>query len=237
MAKYVIEEISAEACRFDSYFDCDCYSEAAGDFGYTVFALMDDARGYSHNWWSAINEAVFEDINKKMDYLFTDVWDFMNGYNSYNSVKEILCDYGIPYNPNNSHRVKVLADSEESIDQFIGYLELTTGKKWDVCPVYGYCQGDFIEVVYCKDFYKDHTAEVIGEIALGCGKEFCVKTLDDNGDEIDSVYGFIVADCEASSDEDYKNLVCEWAGINPADCELKMIDSYSTVTIPHYRTA
>ena len=66
MAKYVIEEISAAACEFSLYFDCDCYSEAAGDFGYTIFPILDDCRGYSHNWRSAINEDVYKEINGKI---------------------------------------------------------------------------------------------------------------------------------------------------------------------------
>ena len=57
------------------------------------------------------------------------------------------------------------------------------------------------------------------------------------GEEIDSCYGYIVADCEAFRDEEYKKLVSDWAGIKPEECTLEMIDGCSTHTTYNYRTA
>lgn len=46
-----------------------------------------------------------------------------------------------------------------------------------------------------------------------------------------------MADCEAWTDEQYKKIVCEWAGIEPGETELQMIDGYSVRTVYNYRTA
>lgn len=56
-------------------------------------------------------------------------------------------------------------------------------------------------------------------------------------EEIDSCYGYIVADCEARDDEDYKKLVCEWACIDKAETRLEMIDGYHTYIKYDYRIA
>lgn len=85
-----------------------------------------------------------------------------------------------------------------------------------------------------------------GEIWLGCGKEFCVIDVEDYAEdedgeatytETDSVYGYIVADSQAWRDEDYKRLVCEWAGINEEETRLEMIDGSHVCTTYSYRVA
>lgn len=66
---------------------------------------------------------------------------------------------------------------------------------------------------------------------MGCGKEFCVIDVDEGGNETDECYGYIIADCQARQDEDYKKLVCEWDGINEEETRLEMIDGSTTQTI------
>lgn len=72
---------------------------------------------------------------------------------------------------------------------------------------------------------------------MGCGKEFCVIDVDEDGNETDKCYGYIIADCQAWKDEDYKRLVCEWAGIDEEETRLEMIDGSTTQTIYSYRVA
>ena len=91
-------------------------------------------------------------------------------------------------------------------------------------------------MVYCPEHYKQGV-KAYGEVWLGCAKEFGVIDLDENGEETDSCWGYIVADCEARDDADYKRLVCEWAGIKPEETTLEMIDGYSVQTVCKYRTA
>lgn len=91
-------------------------------------------------------------------------------------------------------------------------------------------------MVYCPEHYKEGVQHY-GEVYLGAAKEFCVIELDEAGEEADACYGYIVADCQARSDEDYKRLVCEWAGIDESDARLEMIDGYTTRTVYSYRTA
>lgn len=93
-----------------------------------------------------------------------------------------------------------------------------------------------MELVYCPNRYAEG-AEKYGEIWLGAAKEFCIIDVNDDGTEDDAVYGYIVADCEAWRDEDYKKAVCAWEGIDPAAARLEMIDSATTRTIYSYRTA
>jgi len=100
--------------------------------------------------------------------------------------------------------------------------------------VRGYCQGDYIEVVYCKEHHKDGVRQY-GEIWLGVAKEFDTIDLDENGEEIDTCGGYIVADCQVRTDEDYKRLVCDWACIPYEETRLEMIDSSRIVIQYSYK--
>ena len=104
----------------------------------------------------------------------------------------------------------------------------------------GYCQGDYVKMVYCLDHYKNGV-EHYGEIWLGAAKEFCVITLDEDGEEGNSCSGFIVAGCQIKnwqeSDSEYKRIVCEWSDINPEETRLEMIEGSKTYTKYTYRIA
>lgn len=48
---------------------------------------------------------------------------------------------------------------ERDADSIADYLTITTGKEWKVQSAYGYCQGDYAEIVYCPERYKDGVKE------------------------------------------------------------------------------
>ena len=70
---------------------------------------------------------------------------------------------------------------------------------------------------------------------MGAAKEFEVIDLDEDGNEVDNCGGYIVADSQAWRDEEYKRLVCEWAGIEESETQLEMIDGSHTYTKYTYR--
>ena len=145
---------------------------------------------------------------------------------------------GITYNSRKCHALKELFkdfDANEPKD-IATYLTITTGKTWATSSARGYCQGDYVDIVYCADRYKNGVKNY-GEIWLGCAKEFEVIDLDENGEEVDACGGYIVADCEAWRDEDYKRRICEWARIAPEETQLEMIDGARTYTEYSYRAA
>ena len=88
--------------------------------------------------------------------------------------------------------------------------------------------------MYCPEHYKEGVKQY-GEIWLGAGKEFYTIERDENGNEVDTCGGYIIADCQAQTDEDYKRLVCEWAGIPYDETRLEMIDIYKTVNQYSYK--
>lgn len=235
--KNIIREIPGEHAELSFYFDGDCFNENAGDYGYTLFILFRDR--YS---LSGLNIEEYKRIVERAEGIsegFYDVEHKESAWTSYETYKQVMQDWGIDYTSHKCHLLKEWykgggeVDGAESIAAF---LSITTGKEWDVSSAYGYCQGDYVEIVYCKQYYSENV-EKYGEIWLGAAKEFCVIDLDENGEETDSCYGYIVADCEARDDDDYKRLVCEMAGINPEETRLEMIDGYYTYTKYEYRTA
>jgi len=239
MEKYIIREVPGEQADLSYYFDGDCFNENAGDYGYTLFIL---SRDRCH--LSGLNIDEYERVKEQAESIlegFSDVDEGKTYYNGFKpTYKSIMQDEGLSYNPTLCHKLrewaKTVDDCEADTQAVAAYLTVTTGKTWATDCAYGYCQGDYCEIVYCPEHYKQGV-KAYGEVWLGAAKEFCVIDLDENGEETDSCYGYIVADCEARGDDDYKRLVCEWAGIKPEETRLEMIDGYHTYTKYDYRIA
>lgn len=234
--KYIVREVEPEAADFSLYFDDDGLTSAGGSYFYNLFIVSND--GYGRR--SGFNMEEYEKITRQAENIidgFADVRE--DGFYSwtYTTFKECMIDNGISYNPRKCHTLKEWALDADAYntEDIAKFLTITTGKEWSVASARGYCQGDYVEIVYCPEYYE--SPEEYGEIWLGAAKEFCVIDLDENGEEIDSCYGYIVADCKAWRDEDYKRIVCEWAGIDQNETRLEMIDNYTTYREYSYRIA
>jgi hypothetical protein len=234
--KYIIREVEPESCDFSFYFDNDGLTSAAGDYCYNLFII-------SYDGWGRCSGFNMDEYKKVVDEAenLIDAFDRVGGgpYD-FISFKEAMQYVGcIPYSPRMCHALKEWWKHEPNVreaESIADYLTIKTGKQWAVSSARGYCQGDYVELVYCKDFYADGV-EKYGEVWLGAAKEFCVIDLDENGEEADSCYGYIVANCEAWQDEEYKKIVCEWACIPEAETQLEMIDGSHTYTKYDYRIA
>ena len=231
--KYIIREATPEQTDFSFYFDNDGLTEKGGSYFYNLFIVSFD------RFSSGFNMEEYKRIQEQAESILDGFSDIDNGDKYYyDSYKEVMKYNGLHYSPTACHRLKKWAENADISDTetIAEYLTITTGKKWETASAHGYSQGDYVEMVYCPEHYKNGVQQY-GEIWLGCGKEFCVIETDEKGEEIDSCWGYIIADCQAWKDEDYKRLVCEWAGIEPNETELQMIDNYSTRTEYIYRTA
>lgn len=230
MKKYIIKQIPPEQAELMYYFENDGITEKAGGIEYALFPLFADR-------WSmtpGINKKLWEDITREAESVSEGFDDVKNGatWNDWTSYKEVMTWHGIKYSPTACHRLKEWNEAHEadptSTEAIAEYLTITTGRPWDVTTASGYSQGDYAEIVYCKDIYTQQDAEAAGEIGLGAANEYSITDLDDNGNELDTVYGYIVADCQAWRPEDVKRLICEWEGIDPAEAVLMTIeDSYT----------
>jgi hypothetical protein len=238
MKKYIIKQIPPEHAELMYYFEGDTFTENAGGIEYALFPLFLD-------YWTmrpAINKKLWEDITSRAAEIAEEINNFRdnwNNWNSWSSYKEIMTFYGIPYNPTKCHRLKEWSETDDptSPEAIAEYLTITTGRPWEFTSVRGYSQGDYSEIVYCEDIYTQQDAEAAGEIILGAANEYSITDLDDDGNEIDTVYGYIVADCQAWRPEDVKRLVCEWGGIDPAEAVLMTIEDSYTRTEYKYTEA
>lgn len=226
--------------EFEFYFDDDGFSEKGGDWNYTLFILTDDYYGYSHHY-NGLNIREYKRIKEKMEAILKGFEDVEDGVIDYDgkaiTYKQIMEDANIDYNSIKCHRLKVWSKDAniDDTDDFADFLTIITGEKWNCIRVTGYCQGDFADVVYCGKHYPGKSAQIAGELYIGCGKEFQVIDVDEDGEETDCVCGYYVADCEAWKDEDIKAIVCKQAGIDPDETQLELIDGYSTQTIYSYK--
>lgn len=231
MKKYLIKEVAPEATNFEWFFDGDIFNENAGDFCYTLFIV-------SRNWgrWEGYNVDTWKETVRQAENLLDAFQDVPGWYTSHKAAME---DAGIPYTPHKCHALKEWAKDADTSDAeaIADFLTITTGHKWEVLDARGYCQGDYAQVVYCPPFNNKEGAKIAGDLYFGCGKEFYVSDLDENGEEIDTCYGYFVADCQVWEDEEYKKLVCEWAGIPEDEAELQIIADCYTSTHYTYRTA
>ena len=230
--KYIVREVPPEQAEFSWYFDDDGLTEAGGDFCYNLFIISRERYGRYYGF----NIETYKDIVSRIEDL-ADSFSYVPG-EYFKSYKAAMEDARIRYSPQRCKALKdLLLDLNDASDPetVAEYLTITTGKQWDVASATGYRQGDYCEIVYCKQYHKEPIA--YGEVWLGAAKEFCVIDLDEDGNELESVYGYIVADCQAWRDEDYKRLVCEWAGIPEEETRLEMVDGYTVSKSYSYRTA
>jgi len=248
--KYIIREVPPEHTDFGYYFEDDGLTEKGGDYCNNLFIISRERYGRI----SGFNIEEYQNIQTEIENLFEMYEDIVNKsiYAQYSSVGAMLLDLGLINSIYNTRRIKDITEwlkarlrwgntsqtrtvaEYEPEETTAEYLTFKTGKEWATDSAYGYCQGDYVKMVYCPEHYKDG-AKQYGEIWLGAGREFCVIELDENGEEIDTCGGYIIADSQARNDEDYKRLVCEWAGIPEDETRLEMIDSYRTVTKYTYR--
>lgn len=238
--KYIIRELPPDRADLGFWFDGDMYSEASGDYFNTLFIINDDGCGRL----SGLNIEEYKNVQRRArdiieDFEYTKE-HIENGDRDRNgkrpTYKEVMELYCIEYNPAKCHALKEWAESgdENEPEDIAAFLTITTGKKWDVTGVTGYCQGDYVELVYCPERYREGV-QAEGEVWLGCAREFGVIELDENGEEGDAVYGYIVPDCMGWRDEDYKRIVSEWACIEENEAVLEMFDGYAQTAT--WRTA
>lgn len=232
MIKHIIRQVPDEDADWRFYFDGDCFNENSGDYNNTIFPRTWD----HYRWWACVNEDEFKTIHNEMVDVFYDVNESI-GY-GYKNVKEVMHDYKLPYNPKSAHELKVIAELDYDDSEVIArYMTIKTGKKWDVAGGNGYCQGDYCEMVYCTENYTNDDARAIVDAVLGCGHEYGVIEVDENGNEVDSCWGYFVMDSEAWRDEDIKALFCEREGFDINETQLEMVDGSTTHVTYSYRTA
>ena len=236
--KNIIREIPAENAYFASYFDGDCFTERAGDYCCTMFIIRRDCYRTE-----GFNAEEYENVVSKIIGLLEGFDYVKDGAKDYGgrpiTYKSVMQDYGIKYSPAACHKLKEFHanDPGNSPETVAEYLTITTGKKWDVTSARGYCQGDYCEIIYCSEIYTENGAVEAGEIYLGAATEYCVIDIDENGEETDTVYGYIVAESTAYRPEDVKKIVCDWACINPEETILQTISGYNTRTEYEYEEA
>lgn len=235
---YIIREVPPEECDFQFAFDDDGLSAASGDYNNTLFILYHDrwnTQGINSHEYRKIL-AVAEQVHDDFSCLEDGVQSFYGA--DHVTYKDIMIDNGIEYNAHKCHLLREWSKNVDNInpDDMAVFLSITKGEKWHLTSASGYSQGDHVDIIYHEGNYTKESARAYGEIYLGAAKEFCVIDLDENGKEKYSCYGYFVADSQAWKDEDYKKLVCEWAGIDPDITKLEMIDGQHTYTKYEYRT-
>lgn len=231
--KHIIREMPYDGADLSLYFEDDWTNGKAGEKDAEIYCVYRD-----YGRWRGLNDDDFNEIVQTADDLIND-FDYVreDGVDSYKRVMELYC---IKYNPRRCHELKEwsLRANTDKIEDIAEYLTITTGKRWSTLTARGYYQGDYCEVLYCEAHHHESTAQTYGDVFCGAAKEFLVIDLDENGEEIDECGGYIIADCQiekwGSRAETYKQLVCEWAGIDKETTCLELIENYHTQTIYDY---
>ena len=232
MKKYIVREVEPECTDFSLYFE-DEYITGVTNWNANLFIIGLD------RYIADFNGEEFNRVKEQAENIINEFSYIGGRYATYDSYKDCMEDFGIKYTPKKCHDLKEWAKDadERETEDIARFLSITTGEEWEVLSVYGYNQGDYAEVVFCPKYHSKDAAKSYGEVWVGCATEFCVVSLDEDGEEEDACYGFIVADHEAYDDEDYKRLVCGWYGIDPDDASLETINGCNTYMEYTYRIA
>lgn len=227
MKKYIIREVPVEQTDFMHYFDFDCFGQNGGDYKNTLFIIHQDRYCGSFTIYG-LNSSEFEKVYKDATDLIDDVCAMKNGSNKFRNYKDLLYYYAIDYSPPKCGKIKKWAFALDGCywdllpSKIVAdYLSFREGCKWTTGRADERCQGEHVDLIYCADRYTKKDAQAAGEVFLRAARKFCVVSLDEEGNETDTCYGFIVADCEAFTDEEYKKLICERACIPEEETELQ----------------
>ena len=226
MAKYIFREVALEHADFSFYFDDD---------GLTELFIVENRD------FSGLNMEEFDRIYKTLEEVLDGAYDIANKEPwAYESMGALLLAYGLIDNIKQTRRIKRFKEffnnentDIDKLETVAEYLTITTGKEWETASARGYSQGDYIEGLYCIESYPNGIQNYL-EIWLGAGKEFSFITLDENGEEVDESYGYIVADSEANDSKELKALLCRWEGVPEEETELQIISGLRTYTAYEY---
>ena len=233
----MFKEVSPESIDFSEYFDGDIFNENSGGYEYNLFIISYDNRRIS-----GLNAKTYEELQEETNELYNAFQYVKDGCTDYEgnkyTYKQAMQENGLVYNPTKCSKLKKLFNDcryPDDIETLAEYLTIKTGKHWDTTSASGYCQGDYVEILYCTEIYKD--PEMYGELWLGCGKEFCFAYLDENGNVKDcsEVYGYFVADCQYKTDEELKKVLCEYEGTKPEETKVLLIDYNTMHTYTKYQ--
>lgn len=121
---------------------------------------------------------------------------------------------------NRSYRTRYYSDDDILIADI---MSIVTGHEYEWSTIYGYCQGDWQEVLYPADKYnaRDLLDELEGYYFTG--RDHCITIYEDD-EEIDCFWDFYWQD-----DDVIKELVAELCGCNVDDVHLFYISGYSTI--------
>lgn len=235
MIKYIIRECANP--DFSEYFDTDCFDgDACKNYSCYLFILHRDR----WNTYHGVNEKEYKYITEKAGNIIDGFEYAEEKGKTYDgkryTYKDCMEEQGYKYNSTLCSKLKkwYMQVDIYSFNSIAAFLTITTGKEWKTMELHGYCQGDYCTVVYCAEQYTDDQAAMHGSIWLGCAKEFSVTELDDNGEEIDTVFGYYVADSQTWKNEGYKKIVCKYAGISQEETELYMIKNRRMVETYDY---
>lgn len=227
--EFIIREYDLDGYEIDYYFG-DEYLTGAGGYNSNLFIIGLDR-------YTDFNGDEYKKIQNTAENIIDGFSEVGGKYATYNTFRDCMEDFGIDYNPRKCHLLKEWAKTadERKVEDIADFLTITTGERWTTKAARGYSQGDYADILFCPAYYPNGV-EKYGEVWMGCAKAFCVIEIED-GEETESVYGYIVADCEAWKIEDYKRIVADWAGIDATAARLEVIDGYNTTTTPVYRVA
>lgn len=179
--------------------------------------------------------------------LYSNVYDAINSYGFYDQLEDIsLYDNDIYHTykecvedylnikvsatqarliknrllDKHSYRTRYYSDDDILIADI---MSIVTGHEYEWSTIYGYCQGDWQEVLYPADKYNAH--DLLDELEgyYFTGRDHCITIYEDD-EEIDCFWGFYWQD-----NDTIKELVAEQCGCNVDDVHLFYISGYSTI--------
>lgn len=228
MRKYIMRQIPPECTDFAFYFDDDGFKSISGECN---AVYINDGRNYTRGYNGDEYMSYYKQLSGLVEDFDSDIYD---------TTEELFEDYVPDMPKDNYYELVELVEycyrcgiTNYNIAQF---LEIKTGKSWDVESFHGYSQGDYCEVVYCSDVYSAEEIKEIGKMYLGCGSEFECIDCDKTGNPTDEICGgyFATDDIVWTEDERLVKHFAEYFGCQPDEIEVQLFDGY--IRTPKYKT-
>lgn len=242
MAKITFREVDPEYFDNSWYFDDDGFTSAV-DPCYAVYIIPQrNSYGFNGEEYGQIVNTIEEAIEFYQDLKEGDMrqgWEtvaelldglgLVDGLDDTEQIEKLtaflgMCEADSPYR---GHRGSMwYANESECV---AAYQTIMTGKEWTVRTFHGYSQGEWAEIVYCKEEYSDDSIEEFGKIWLGRASEFIAEGEEGYSEGAVLVPDHIVWD----GGQQLIDYLANMGGYDPTDVEVYLHKGYTKT--PKYK--
>ncbi len=207
MEKIKCYQVAPDETDFSYYFDDEAFT---GDYSIVIDGC--------DRWSTKYNKDFLSDfVNAWDEYGRTDSMiislEYISTGANFKNIKNLKTK-----DINDLKKLYEDSDGREDLETAAAFYSIVTGKEWKLKSFRGYVQGAYCEVLYRPDQYDEDSINEIGNIWLGCAREFII-------DDVGGYY--VIDDISWQGGDALRERLADISGYNKDSLEIYMFDHWS----------